>query len=48
MLGPFTDDRIESALKTLKDMGFSNEGNLLRRLLDNYNGDVARVLDSIK
>lgn len=28
--------------------GIHQRGNLLRRLLDNYNGDVARVLDSIK
>lgn len=40
--------RIENALKAMEEMGFTNEGNLLRRLLDNYNGDVARVLDSIK
>ncbi|GAU87810.1 hypothetical protein RvY_00608 [Ramazzottius varieornatus] len=40
--------RIESALKAMEEMGFTNEGNLLRRLLENYNGDVARVLDSIK
>ncbi|GAV08826.1 hypothetical protein RvY_18462 [Ramazzottius varieornatus] len=42
------DQRIETALKAMAEMGFNNEGDLLRRLLNNYNGDLARVLDSIK
>ena len=41
-------NRIEAALKAMEEMGFPNEGNLLRRLLENYNGDISRVLDSIK
>jgi len=42
------DQRIESALRAMEEMGFPSEGVLLRRLLENYNGDIARVLDSIK
>lgn len=42
------DQRIESALRAMEEMGFPTEGLLLRRLLENYNGDIARVLDSIK
>ncbi|OQV13462.1 putative Sequestosome-1 [Hypsibius exemplaris] len=42
------DQRIENALRALEEMGFPNEGLLMRRLLENYNGDLNRVLDSIK
>lgn len=41
-------NRIEAALKAMEEMGFPNEGNLLRRLLENHNGDISRVLDQIK
>ncbi|XP_055351250.1 sequestosome-1-like [Paramacrobiotus metropolitanus] len=43
-----SEGSIEAALRAMEEMGFPNEGNLLRRLLINYKGDISRVLDSIK
>ncbi|OQV13455.1 putative Sequestosome-1 [Hypsibius exemplaris] len=39
--------QIEAALDAMSEMGFKNEGNLLRALLENFHGDIGKVLDTI-
>merc|ERR1719367_1646743 len=42
------DDKVEAALKTMKAMGFSDEGGWLSNLLKAKSGDVGKVLDTIQ
>merc|ERR1712018_333345 len=42
------EDKIEAALKTMKSMGFSDDGGWLSNLLKAKSGDVGKVLDTIQ
>merc|ERR1712018_32505 len=42
------DDKVEAALKTMKAMGFSDDGRWLSNLLKAKSGDVGKVLDTIQ
>merc|ERR1712173_161100 len=42
------EDKVEAALKTMKAMGFSDDGGWLSSLLRAKSGDVGKVLDAIK
>merc|ERR1712018_574956 len=42
------DDKVEAALKTMKAMGFSDDGGWLSNLLKAKSGDVGKVLDTIQ
>merc|ERR1712233_296534 len=42
------DNKVEAALKTMKAMGFSDEGGWLSNLLKAKSGDVGKVLDTIQ
>merc|ERR1712226_639426 len=41
-------DKVEAALKTMKAMGFSDDGGWLSNLLKAKSGDVGKVLDTIQ
>merc|ERR1712173_352950 len=42
------EDKVEAALKTMKAMGFSDDGGWLSSLLRAKSGDVGKVLDTIQ
>jgi len=42
------EDKVEAALKTMKSMGFSDDGGWLSNLLKAKSGDVGKVLDTIQ
>ena len=42
------DDKVAAALRTMKAMGFSDEGGWLSNLLKAKSGDVGMVLDTIQ
>merc|ERR1711971_686281 len=42
------DDKVAAALKTMKAMGFSDDGGWLSNLLKAKSGDVGKVLDTIQ
>merc|ERR1712198_547748 len=42
------DDKVAAALKTMKSMGFSDDGGWLSNLLKAKSGDVSKVLDTIQ
>merc|ERR1739841_322116 len=42
------DDKVATALKTMKAMGFSDDGGWLSNLLKAKSGDVGKVLDTIQ
>merc|ERR1719391_1344202 len=42
------DDKVAAALKTMKAMGFSDDGGWLSNLLKAKSGDVSKVLDTIQ
>merc|ERR1739841_467472 len=42
------DDKVAAALKTMKAMGFSDDGGWLSNLLRAKSGDVGQVLDTIQ
>merc|ERR1712113_872234 len=42
------EDKVEAALKTMRAMGFSDDGGWLSNLLRAKSGDVGKVLDTIQ
>ena len=42
------DDKVAAAMKTMKAMGFSDDGGWLSNLLKAKSGDVSKVLDTIQ
>ena len=42
------DDKVAAAMKTMKAMGFSDDGGWLSNLLKAKSGDVGKVLDTIQ
>jgi len=44
----YDDDKVAAALKTMKAMGFSDDGGWLSNLLKAKSGDVGKVLDTIQ
>lgn len=43
----FADAKIKMALELLADMGFNNDNQWLSRLLEHFDGDIAKTLDHL-